>query len=244
MKGVWPSWVMHSSLSPVHDPSPSTTANTAGFPFVHCRQSARISASLVGSKVTMMAWILRPLMPPWALAAFTNTLMAFFCSPNSMSPAKPKFEARLVRLEMGKTTLMVLLVTPLLDVLALLRAAIPAVRADDVAAEPGDDADVTATATAATVTAAAMRTRGGHAAPLRRRHDPVRPAGSDLTIAPTLLVAGPPRIRAPPVPRRSHTIGVSRPPHTPAVPAPPPCPRRPIEGGCGRSPGGAPWTRW
>ena len=51
MNGVWPSWVTHSWLSPVHEPSPSSTANAGGLPSVHCLHRARMAASLVGSKL-------------------------------------------------------------------------------------------------------------------------------------------------------------------------------------------------
>ncbi len=54
----------------------------------------------------MMGLILRPLMPPSALAAFTKVWMALFCCANSASPANPKFDARVVRFDTGKTTLM------------------------------------------------------------------------------------------------------------------------------------------
>ncbi len=43
INGVWPSWVMHSSLSPFQVPMPSSTAKTGGLPSVHCLQSERIS---------------------------------------------------------------------------------------------------------------------------------------------------------------------------------------------------------
>src|SRR5580658_7579200 len=112
MKGVWPSWVMHSSLSPVHDPRPSRTANTGGLPSVHCLHSARMPDSLVGSKFTIMALILRPLIPPASLMAFTKVWMAAFCAANSVSPAKPKFDANDVRFDTGKTTLIEVDVTP------------------------------------------------------------------------------------------------------------------------------------
>ena len=71
MNGVWPSWVTHSSLSPVQAPMPSNTAKTGGLPWVHCLQRDRMCVSFVGSKLTMSAMILRPLMPPAALIAFT-----------------------------------------------------------------------------------------------------------------------------------------------------------------------------
>ena len=64
MKGVWPSWVMQSSLSPVQSPMPSNTAKAAGDPSVQVLHSARIDVSLVGSKVVMIGLIFRPLIPP------------------------------------------------------------------------------------------------------------------------------------------------------------------------------------
>src|ERR1700674_4707295 len=103
---------MHSSLSPVHDPSPSSTANTGGLPSVHCLHKARIPDSFVGSKFTIMGLIVRPLMPPASLMAFTKVWMAAFCTPNSVSPAKPKLDASDVRFDTGKTTLMEVAVTP------------------------------------------------------------------------------------------------------------------------------------
>ena len=42
----------------------STTAKTGGLPSVHCLQSARMPASLVGSKGTIIGLILRPWIPP------------------------------------------------------------------------------------------------------------------------------------------------------------------------------------
>src|SRR5579864_5509871 len=112
MKGVWPSWVMHSSLSPVHEPSPSSTADTGGLPSVHCLHRARMADSLVGSMFTIMGLIMRPLMPPASLMAFTYVWMAAVWAPNSLSPEKPKLDANDVRFEIGKTTLMEVAVTP------------------------------------------------------------------------------------------------------------------------------------
>src|ERR1700676_3800700 len=103
---------MHSSLSPVHEPSPSSTANTGGLPSVHCLHKARMADSLVGSMFTIMGRILRPLMPPASLMAFTKVWMAAFWTPNSVSPENPKLEANDVRLEIGKTTLMEVAFTP------------------------------------------------------------------------------------------------------------------------------------
>ena len=62
--GVWPSRVMQSSLTPCHVPSPSRTANTGGVPWVHCLHNARCSATFVGSKLSIIGLIFRPLMPP------------------------------------------------------------------------------------------------------------------------------------------------------------------------------------
>src|SRR5450631_1683864 len=112
MKGVWPSWVTQSSLSPVHEPIPSSTAKTGGEPSVHCLHRARMADSLVGSKFTMTGLILRPLIPPASLMSLTKVWMAAFCAPNSVSPAKPKFDARLVRFDTGKATVIELAVTP------------------------------------------------------------------------------------------------------------------------------------
>ncbi len=67
MNGVRPSWVMQSSLSPVHAPIPSSTAKAAGEPSVQVLQSDRMTASLVGSKAVMIGLIVRPLIPPFRL---------------------------------------------------------------------------------------------------------------------------------------------------------------------------------
>ena len=64
MSGVCPCWVTQSWLSPVQVPMPSITANTGGLPWVHCWHSACMLALLVGSKLTIIGLILRPLMPP------------------------------------------------------------------------------------------------------------------------------------------------------------------------------------
>src|SRR5580658_3982327 len=119
MKGVWPSWVMQSSLSPVQSPRPSNTAKAAGDPSVHSLHSARIDASLVGSKLTMIGLIVRPLTPPVLLICLTKSLMAFVCSPNSASWANPSCPANELSDTTGKTTLILDLVTPLDDVLAV-----------------------------------------------------------------------------------------------------------------------------
>ncbi len=71
MKGVWPSWVTQSWLSPVQSPIPSSTVKAAGDPSVQVLQSARMFDSLVGSNVVMMGLILRPLMPPASLICLT-----------------------------------------------------------------------------------------------------------------------------------------------------------------------------
>ena len=71
ISGVWPCWVTQSWLSPCHVPMPSTTANTGGLPWVHCWQSDCMLALLVGSKLTIIGLILRPLMPPALLIWLT-----------------------------------------------------------------------------------------------------------------------------------------------------------------------------
>ena len=68
--------------------------------------------SLVGSKFTMMGLILRPLIPPASLMSLTKVWMAAFWAPNSVSPSKPKFDARLARFDTGKATVIELAVTP------------------------------------------------------------------------------------------------------------------------------------
>src|SRR5713226_5955719 len=65
--GVLPSCVTHSWSGPVQAPMPSTTANAAGLPSVQSLHSDRMLDALLGSKLAMMALILRPLMPPWPL---------------------------------------------------------------------------------------------------------------------------------------------------------------------------------
>src|SRR5580658_6934768 len=119
MKGVWPSWVMQSSLSPVQSPRPSNTAKTAGDPSVHFLHRARIDASLVGSKLTMIGLIFRPLIPPVSLICLTKSVMAFFCSPNSASSANPTCPANELSDTTGKTTLILDLLTPRDEVLAV-----------------------------------------------------------------------------------------------------------------------------
>src|SRR5271156_3160134 len=75
-------------------------------------------ASLVGSNWTMIGLILRPLMPPALLIWFTKRWIAGTCSLYSLSSAKPSLPARLFMATTGKTTLMVVGVTPRLLVLA------------------------------------------------------------------------------------------------------------------------------
>src|SRR5580698_4260495 len=99
---------------------PSTTAKTAGLPWVHCWHSACMLASLVGSNWVMIGLILRPLMPPLLLIWFTKRWIAGICSLYSLSSAKPSFPARLLMATTGKTTLMVVAVTPRVLVLAWL----------------------------------------------------------------------------------------------------------------------------
>ena len=117
MKGVWPSWVMQSWLSPVQAPSPSKTEKAAGGPSVHVLHSARIPVSLVGSYPVMMALILRPLIPPARLICLTNSWMALVCSPYSASSANPSRPASELSATTGKTTLMALPETPRAEVL-------------------------------------------------------------------------------------------------------------------------------
>ncbi len=126
MNGVWPSWVMQSWSSPVQSPSPSSTAKAAGEPSVQVLHSDRISVSLVGSKLTMMGLIFRPLIPPLSLICLTKRSMALVCSPNSTSAANPSLPASELRATTGKTTLMVCLVTPRDEVLAELTGLGPA----------------------------------------------------------------------------------------------------------------------
>src|SRR5579864_527522 len=109
---------MHSWLSPVHVPTPSRTAKAGVPPSIQSLHRARIWVSLVGSKLTMEASILRPLMPPASLMSLTKRSIALVCSEYSTSPAKPKLAASDDRLETGKTTLMLRAVTPALLVLA------------------------------------------------------------------------------------------------------------------------------
>ncbi len=133
--GVWPSRVTQSSFTPSNVPSPSRTANTGGLPWVHCLHSARCSSTLVGSKGTIIALILRPLMPPSSLIWFTKRLMALVCSPYSASDSISYCPSMLANEMIGKTTLMVLAVTPRALVLASLTG-VGALLAPDGAATP------------------------------------------------------------------------------------------------------------
>ena len=65
--GVWPWRVTQSWLTPSKVPSPSRTANTGGLPWVHCLHSDSSSSGFVGSKLTIIGLILRPLIPPASL---------------------------------------------------------------------------------------------------------------------------------------------------------------------------------
>src|ERR1700683_1648228 len=109
---------MQSSLSPVQSPMPSRTANAAGEPSVQVLQSARISVSLVGSKLVMMGLIFRPLIPPLLLIWLTKSSMALLCSPNSASSANPSLPASELSDTSGKTTLILCALTPRDEVLA------------------------------------------------------------------------------------------------------------------------------
>src|ERR1700684_2668637 len=120
--GVWPCWATQSWLSPSQVPTPSITAKTAGLPCVHCLHSDCMLASLVGSNWTMIGLILRPLMPPALLIWFTYRWVAGICSVYSLSSAKPSLPARLLMATTGKTTLMLVAVTPRVLVLAWLGA--------------------------------------------------------------------------------------------------------------------------
>jgi len=97
---------------------PSTTANTAGLPWVHCRHRAWSLASLLGSNCTIIGLILRPLIPPALLIRFTYRLMAGTCSLYSLSSANPNLPAWLLTATTGKTTLISVLDTPRSLVLA------------------------------------------------------------------------------------------------------------------------------
>src|SRR5271155_4348807 len=77
-----------------------------------------MSDSLVGSKLEMIALILRPLIPPLALISFTYSLIAFACSVNSKSPENPIWLDSAWWSATGNTTLMVLPEMPLVLVLA------------------------------------------------------------------------------------------------------------------------------
>src|ERR1700691_2826655 len=66
----------------------------------------------------MIGLILRPLMPPLLLIWFTYRWIAGICWLYSLSWAKPSFPARLLMATIGKTTLMLVAVTPRVLVLA------------------------------------------------------------------------------------------------------------------------------
>ncbi len=109
---------MHSWLTPSNVPSPSRTANTGGLPCVHCLHKARSSSGLVGSKLTIMGLILRPLIPPASLTWFTNRVIALVCSPYSASDSISNWPSILAKEMIGKTTLMAPAETPRALVLA------------------------------------------------------------------------------------------------------------------------------
>ena len=101
-------------------PDPVEHGEGAGDPSVQSLHSARMAASLVGSKLTMIGLIFRPWIPPASLISLTKSLMALVCSLYSTSPAKPSWPARELRDTTGNTTLMLSLVTPRDEVLAWL----------------------------------------------------------------------------------------------------------------------------
>src|SRR5271155_1805344 len=111
---------MQSWLTPSHVPSPSTTAKTGGLPWVHCLHSACCSFGFVGSKLSIIGFILRPLMPPASLIWFTKRWIAFVCSPYSASDSISNSPSMLVNEMIGNTTLMALDETPRVLVLAWL----------------------------------------------------------------------------------------------------------------------------
>src|SRR6202044_2142293 len=113
-----PCWVMQSWLTPSHVPSPSTTAKTGGLPWVHRLHSACCSFGFVGSKLSIIGLILRPLMPPASLIWFTKRWMAFVCSPYSASDSISNSPSMLVNEMIGNTTLMASDETPRVLVLA------------------------------------------------------------------------------------------------------------------------------
>ena len=133
-KGVWPSWVMQSWLSPVQSPAPSSTAKAAGLPSVQSLHRARMLVSLVGSKFEMIGLILRPLIPPCELMSPTKNLIAFTCSLNSTSLAKPSWDERLARFATGNATVIVFAVTPRVLVLAWSTGVPPAAGAPETSA--------------------------------------------------------------------------------------------------------------
>src|SRR6202034_3800940 len=103
---------MQSWLPPSHVPSPSTTAKTGGLPLGHCLHSACCSFGFVGSKLSIIGLILRPLMPPASLIWFTKRWIAFVCSPYSASDSISNSPSMLLNEISGKTTLMVVAETP------------------------------------------------------------------------------------------------------------------------------------
>src|ERR1700680_1496551 len=109
---------MHSWFSPRQSPRPSTTAKAAGDPSVHVLHNDRMLDGLSGSKVVMIGLIVRPLIPPASLICLPWSRMAFSGSANSRSEANPSLPANDDRETIGKTTLMLSLVTPRVDVLA------------------------------------------------------------------------------------------------------------------------------
>src|ERR1700722_9949022 len=64
----------------------------------------------------MMGLIFLPLMPPESLMALTKGVIAARCAPYSASPWKPEFDAKDAKFDTGKTTLMVVVVKPRLEV--------------------------------------------------------------------------------------------------------------------------------
>ena len=107
MSGVWPCWVTQSWLSPVQVPMPSTTANTAGLPWVHCWQSDCMLALLAGSKLTMIGLILRPLMPPRVVDLVDVEVDGRRLLVVLLVLANPNRPASLLTATTGNTTLMV-----------------------------------------------------------------------------------------------------------------------------------------
>src|ERR1700722_22296 len=179
MRGVWPSCVMHSSVSPDRVPTPSKTANTAPLPSVQSLHRARSDTSLVGSIVTIKGLIIRPFIPPEALIWLTKRLIAFVCSLYSRSLEKPRVEESAVRFEIGNATVIVDDVTPTLLVLAFWSALTVVGVVDPVALlSLGDELDVAAYAMPTTTTIVSIpdATRTPSGLRWKRRHDrPSRP---------------------------------------------------------------------